>query len=389
MFDKFLAKLRQGQKDAISPSDPAAAGADLTNVVTAPQWLRKLGTTSWLLVGVFLFVVGIIWLLALTNAIVMPLITAGLIAAVTSPVVGWLNRHRTPRGIAAGLVLISVVVVVVVVAVLIIGGLTSQASSIDAAVANATNKIAQQLQDVGIDPQQAKKSAQSTTTQATSSVKALLGGLVGGIKQLSSLVFFLAITALSLFFLLKDGPSIRDWGERQSGLPGPVASTITTRTVQSLRLYFAGVSAVALFNAVVVSIGALLIGVPLVGTIALVTFLGAFIPYLGAWAAGAFAVLIAFGDGGSTAAIQMTVVVLLANGLLQQMIQPIAYGAALGIHPLAVLVVTIAGGALFGGIGLVLAAPATSAITKIVADLSRARVSIEGAAPGEPATAVP
>ena len=44
----------------------------------------------------------------------------------------------------------------------------------------------------------------------------------------------------------------------------------------------------------------------------------------------------------------MAVIVLLANGVLQQMIQPIAYGAALGIHPLAVLIVTIAGGSLFG-----------------------------------------
>jgi hypothetical protein len=31
----------------------------------------------------------------------------------------------------------------------------------------------------------------------------------------------------------------------------------------------------------------------------------------------------------------MAVVQLLANGLLQQLVQPIAYGAALGIHPLA------------------------------------------------------
>jgi putative heme transporter len=68
----------------------------------------------------------------------------------------------------------------------------------------------------------------------------------------------------------------------------------------------------------------------------------------------------------------MVVVQLLANGPLQQIVQPIAYGAALGIHPLAVLVVTIAGGALFGTIGLVLAAPVTSAIVRISADLSRA-----------------
>jgi predicted PurR-regulated permease PerM len=76
----------------------------------------------------------------------------------------------------------------------------------------------------------------------------------------------------------------------------------------------------------------------------------------------------------------MAVIVLLANGILQQMIQPIAFGAALGIHPLAVLIVTIAGGSLFGMIGLVLAAPLTSAATHIAADLARARTAEETAA---------
>ena len=71
-------------------------------------------------------------------------------------------------------------------------------------------------------------------------------------------------------------------------------------------------------------------------------------PYLGAWAAGAFTVLIALGSGGSDVALAMAVIVLLANGALQQMIQPIAFGATLGIHPLAVLIVTIAGGACSG-----------------------------------------
>ena len=79
----------------------------------------------------------------------------------------------------------------------------------------------------------------------------------------------------------------------------------------------------------------------------------------------------------------MAVIVLLANGVLQQLIQPIAYGAALGIHPLAVLVVTIAGGALFGTIGLVLGAPLTSAVIKISADVAKARAQdAEAAAPG-------
>ena len=69
----------------------------------------------------------------------------------------------------------------------------------------------------------------------------------------------------------------------------------------------------------------------------------------------------------------MAVIALLANGALQQLVQPVAYGTALGIHPLAVLIVTIAGGSMFGTIGLILAAPLTSAAVHISADLARAR----------------
>ena len=69
----------------------------------------------------------------------------------------------------------------------------------------------------------------------------------------------------------------------------------------------------------------------------------------------------------------MIIVQLLANGILQQLVQPFAMGAALGIHPLAVLVVTIAGGALFGAAGLILAAPLVSAAVRISDDLSHAR----------------
>ena len=156
-------------------------------------------------------------------------------------------------------------------------------------------------------------------------------------------------------------------------MPVPVAHTVADRVLKSLRGYFFGVTIVAAFNAVVVAVGALILGVPLVGTIAIVTFLAAYVPYVGAWSAGAFTVLVALGSEGTDAAIAMAVIALLANGMLQQLVQPIAYGAALGIHPLAVLVVTIAGGALFGAVGLILAAPLTAAATKISADLARAR----------------
>ena len=118
---------------------------------------------------------------------------------------------------------------------------------------------------------------------------------------------------------------------------------------------------------------------PLAGTIGAVTFIGGYVPYLGAYGAGAFAVILALGEGGTDAAGGMIVVELLANGILQQLVQPFAMGAALGIHPLGVLVVTIAGGALFGMVGLVLAAPLTSAVTRISADIRQAEAEAEAA----------
>ena len=99
----------------------------------------------------------------------------------------------------------------------------------------------------------------------------------------------------------------------------------------------------------------------------------AYIPYIGAFVAGAFAVVLTLGSEGTTDAIIMLVIVLLANGLLQNILQPIAFGATLGLNPLVVLIVTVGAGALFGMIGLVLAAPLTSAAVHISADLARAK----------------
>ena len=128
---------------------------------------------------------------------------------------------------------------------------------------------------------------------------------------------------------------------------------------------------------------ALIVGVPLAGAIAVVTFVGAYIPFVGAWVAGGFAVLIALGTEGETAALIMVVAALLANSLLQQLIQPFVMGATLGINPLVVLIVTIGGGALFGMIGLTLAAPLTSAAVHIANELRgrRDESAVHGVAP--------
>jgi predicted PurR-regulated permease PerM len=362
---------------------------ELTGVLNTPTWLRNLGLSAWLLVGVTLMLAGGVWLLALTQTIVMPVIAAGVVAAVAGPLVSVLQRRGVPRGLGAALILLGLIALAIVVSIVVVGGILGQSSDLSGHLKSAQDTIGGWLKDLGVASSQADDAKKDLGSAVQAAVPALLHGVVGGIKQLSSLVVFLSFTALALFFLLKDGPQIRVWAERHSGVPAPVAHSASHRLLQSLRGYFLGVTIVAAFNAMVVGAGALLLGVPLAGTIAAVTFLGAYVPYLGAWTAGAFAVLVALGGAGTDAAIGMAIIQLLANGILQQLVQPIAYGTALGIHPLAVLIVTIAGGCLFGAAGLILAGPLTSALTRISADLARARAAGDVAQPEDGAAAVP
>ena len=82
-------------------------------------------------------------------------------------------------------------------------------------------------------------------------------------------------------------------------------------------------------------------------------------------------VRIALGAKGATTALIMLLIVLLANGLLQNLVQPFAMGSALELNPLVVLVTTIAAGCLFGTIGLILAAPILSAAVHIPGEIRR------------------
>lgn len=364
------------QADEFFEIDPA----ELSGLFAAPGWLRDAGFTSWLVVGVLILLAGVVWLLTLTQVIFVPLIVAGVIAAVAGQLVALLERHRVPRALGAVLVLLLIIGAGVLAGYLVVRGIGTETAAISDQLKHGAGKVEGWLKDLGVGDGKAQAANHDVSTGASGSFKALIHGLAGGIDRLASLAFFVAMTTLILFFLLKDGPVIRSWTERHVGLPPEVAHTITRRTLQSLRGYFLGVTIVALFNAVLVGAAAFALGIPLAGTIAVVTFIGGYVPYLGAWTAGAFSVLMALGGSGPEAAGGMVVVQLLSNGPLQQIVQPVAYGAALGLHPLAVLVLTISGGALFGTVGLILAAPIASAIVRVSADLTRARGEAAAAA---------
>jgi predicted PurR-regulated permease PerM len=350
---------------------------------STPTWLRDLGFASWMLVGFVLIIFGVIWLLAQTSTIVMPVILAGVLGAVTAPLVDKLQGHKVPRAAGAGLVLVGLVLIAALVVFLVVHGITANSGDASAQASKALDKIESSLKDAGVNTANAKEDVKKAVPQIG---QTLIHGLAAGVSGLGSLVFFLSFAMLSTFFVLKDAPVMTRFVNRHMALPLPVAALVTREVASGLRNYFTGVTIVAAFNGVVVGLGALILGVPLAGTIAVVTFVTAYVPYIGAWVAGIFAFVLALGSQGASDAFVLAVIIFLANGLLQNILQPFVFGATLSLNPLAVLVVTIGAGSLFGMVGLTLAAPLTSAAVHISDALRKGPVD-DAVGPDGPATA--
>ncbi|OLD99081.1 MAG: hypothetical protein AUG91_07620 [Actinobacteria bacterium 13_1_20CM_4_69_9] len=345
----------------------------LSAVFASPRWLRDLGVASWLLVGVAALLVGLTWVLGITSTIVVPVLVGLVISTVASPAVSWMHGHRVPRALGALVVLLIVIAIAVLIVFLVIGGVRAQSGSIAAEANAAADKFQQWLQDLGMNDSGASTASNDLGSSVHDMIAVFTKGLAAGISGLTSLGFFLAFSAFSTFMLLKDGPLLRRWLNGHLAVPAVVAETITGRVIRSVRAYFLGTTIVAAFNAIVVGVGAWLLDVPLAGTIAVVTFVTAYVPFVGAFVSGAFAVVLALGSKGTSTAVIMLIIVLLANGLLQNIVQPIAMGATLRMNPLLILIVTISAGAFFGTAGLILAAPLTAAGIHISGDLAKVR----------------
>src|SRR5215213_8681179 len=128
----------------------------LAQVFAAPSWLRDLGFMSWLVVGTLVLLGGVVWLLSLTAIIVIPVVTATIIAAVLSPVVNWLARHRLGRGGGAAVVLVLVIALAAGIVVMLLTGVTSQAPELKKSLHGAVDQIQSALKDAGVSPSKAK-----------------------------------------------------------------------------------------------------------------------------------------------------------------------------------------------------------------------------------------
>src|SRR6059058_2248214 len=164
---------KRSAEDELVEVDPR----ELSGLFSAPQWLRDLGFSAWLLVGAGAALIGLIWLLSLTQTIVMPVITATIIAAVAAPLVGWLHRHRIPRGVGAALVLLAIVAISFGVGLIVLTGIASQADGLTELLKDGARQLETRARDLGVNGPAAADANAGASASVSEAFQALTQGL--------------------------------------------------------------------------------------------------------------------------------------------------------------------------------------------------------------------
>lgn len=305
----------------------------------------------------------VIYALMAVKMVVLAVLIALILASATRPVVSWLERHGWASTWAAALVFITLVFVLGAVVTVVVLRISDD---LDELVVSATAGW-QQLEEL-LESGSLPVPVDSTAVYAALSQindyftgAALRRNAITGLTAVTEMITGTILMAVVLFFFLKDGPQLWNFalrwfiGEHRAKL-----AESGDRAVRILGGYVRGVIVVASVDAAFIGLGLFWIGVPLVIPLTIITFLAAFVPIIGAVAAGILAALVALLTHGPGAALIVVVIVVVVNQLEGNLLQPIVMAHTLSLHGLVVLLALSIGGLLGGVAGAVLAVPLTA-----------------------------
>jgi predicted PurR-regulated permease PerM len=342
-------------------SEPPDGGRDTVTVEPGGRRtpMPRLGVWSWAFVGFTAAAVIVVVVLGAVSEIALPMLFAAVLAIMFRPLVGVLQRHKLKPSLAAGAVVLGLLLLMTGVIVATVRGVTDQADQISEVTDKALANAEDQLDVAGVDPAALQDAKAATEGAAPMIADGFVTKVVAGVGSIIGLASGIILGALIMYYLLKDGNKFRR--AVVGAFPPALRSDVDGFLGDSFRVlrdYGKGRTIESAIVAAIVGLAALLLGLPLVFTIIVVNFIGGYIPYIGAFLGGGLAVIVALGDGGLPKAAIMLVIVLAANLLLENFLDPKVMGQSLNIHPLVVLVVTALGGLVGGIVGLILAVPA-------------------------------
>ncbi|MFG3408005.1 AI-2E family transporter [Streptomyces sp. NPDC048142] len=301
-----------------------------------------------------------LWVLGRMWSVVWPLMVGLFLTTLTWPLARFLRRRGWRPALAAS--------VVTVFALLVGAGIVAL---IAVPVANQSGELADQVikgidrlrawaagPPLNIGDDQITGALDTATARLQDSIGSVVTTAVTGVSTVVNGLVTAVLAVFLMFFFLKDGPRFLPWLTRQ--LPGRLATDIpevASRSWETLGAFVRSQAFVGLLDAVFIGLGLWILGVPLVLPLAVLTFVCAFVPIVGALFAGFVAVVIALVSNGPLDALIVLAIIIVVQQLEGNVFQPMIQSRGLGLHAAVILLAVTLGGSLAGVVGSLLAVP--------------------------------
>ncbi|MEW2401615.1 AI-2E family transporter [Streptomyces sp. NPDC046862] len=332
-----------------------------------PEPVRRLA--AWC--AVVLLVAGVVYvgvrLCVEFRTAVVAVLLALLGTALLRPLHRRLVRAGVHRSIAAAVTCVAVVAVV--------GGAVY---IVVAAIVDTGDQIVDSLRDAGRSLAERFGAAGTSLDDMASNARELLGrfggtaasGVISGVSVVGETIAMAVLALLLVFFFLRDAH--RAVGVLRAVAPGSRGETleaIARRAFHAVEGFMRGTTFIALIDALCITVGLLILGVPGAVGLGALVFVGAYIPYLGAFISGAVAVLVALADRGFVIALWALGIVIAVQILEGHVLQPVVQSRTVQMHPAVVLLAITAGASVAGILGILLSVPLTAAAFGVVREL--------------------
>ncbi|CUM36578.1 AI-2E family transporter [Streptomyces gardneri] len=315
-----------------------------------------------LMAAVTLWLVGRMW------SIVWPLIAALFLTTLTWPPVRFLRRHGWPPALAAATVTVFFLLSVAGIVALIAVPMASQSGELADGVVDGIGWLREWAAGppLNINDTQITGALDTAVARLQDSIGSMVTALATGLGTVFNGVVTAFLALFLMFFFLKDGPRFLPWLTRQ--LPGRLATDIPVvaeRGWDTLGAFVRSQAFVGLIDGALIGLGLWILDVPLVLPLAVLTFVSAFVPIIGALFAGLVAVLIALVSNGPTDALIVLAIIVVVQQLEGNVFQPMIQSRGLGLHAAVILLAVTLGGSTAGIVGSLLAVPVAALIAVV------------------------
>lgn len=341
---------------------------------TVPRGVQVAAAWSWRFVAVVAALAVAVLLIIQLSFIVVPLLIAVLLAVLAAPIANWLKQHWIPAWLSTLMTLVVFLSAITGLIWLVVEQILRDWTSLqDKSVVAYENFIVWLVDSpLHISETQLTDWWTNLADQLNLNSAWIVSGALSISSSLGSVIVGAGLALFALVFFVHDGERIVRWTINllPQDARAPVAGATQKGWVTLTN--FVGVQIfVAVIDAIGIGLGAFFLGLPLVIPIAVAVFLGGFVPIIGAFIAGGLAAFIALVYEGPIAALIMVVIVLAVQQLEGQILQPLVMGAAVKIHPLAVVLAVSAGGFLAGIPGVLFAVPVVAYLNVFISYLAK------------------